>query len=427
MKKLTVLFALVATATLNAQFKIQVAAPADFTVNEAILQTLNGSKDIIHSQGVKKGNTWTFEHKTPYRGLMKIYFPQNNEAVNFISENKDVNIQLTSAGNKIKEILYLDPSNKLMDEVQDQQRKNELIFPALVQIQDYYKSNSDFGTALRKEIEKLGQPVKIDANQHPFVHYYNTNYNKFLVKSALQKEPTEGEIVSFISNTNEMLETSSLLRPLLMSFLNTAKTGNMETSIDNLLSKVVLETPRGQLVLSELIELFGAYEMTDLKTKYLTKAKNLKCTIYDRLANTLKTNAAVEMGAVFPNYTFTSASKTTAKNIHDVKANRKVIVFWSSSCSHCEADLPKLLQKYNALKASNVEIIGLSLDTEKEVYQQKVAAYPWINATELRGWNSSFVDTYGLHATPTYFVLDSNNKIIAKPNMADDVLKFLQL
>ncbi len=421
------LTALGAYSVLNAQFKISVNAPADYAVQEAILYTLNGSKDIVHSKATKKGNGFNFDVKDNYRGLLKLYFPQNNESVSFISENKDVKIQLLTTGNKVKEVLYLDPVNKLMDEVQEKQRQNEIVFPALVQIKDHYKSNSDFGIALQKEIDRLGDPVKIDPAANPFISYYNTNYNKFLVKSAAQKEPTENEIANYLANTNEMLESSSLLRPVLMSFLNTVPSGKIEASVDDLLQKVVVETPRGQLIMAELIELFGAYEMTDLKTKYLTKAKNLKCTIYDRLASTIKTNAAVEIGAVMPNYTFTSALNTGAKSIHEVKANRKVIVFWSSTCSHCEADLPKLLQKYNAMKASGVEVIGLSLDTEKEVYQQKAGAYPWINTTELRGWNSSFVDLYGLHATPTYFVLDSGNKIIAKPNMADDVLRFLNL
>lgn len=419
--------ALGAFSLLNAQFRISVNTPGDYAMQEAILYTLNGSKDIVHSKAARKGNAFTFDVKENYRGLLKIYFPQNNESVNLISENKDVKVQLVTSGNKINEVQYLDPANKLMNEVQQTQRQNETVFPALLQIKDYYKSNSDFGIALQKEIDRLGVPAKIDPTANPFISYYNTNYNKFLVKSAGQKEPTESEIADYLANTNEMLESSSLLRPVLVSFLNTVPSGKMEASVDNLLQKVIVETPRGQLIMAELIDLFGAYDMTELKNNYLTKAKNLKCTIYDRLATTIKTNDAVQIGSVMPDYRFTSVLNTNAKSIHDVKANRKVVVFWSSACSHCEADLPKLLQKYQALKSAGVEVVGLSLDTEKQVFQQKAGAYPWINATELRGWNSTFVDMYGLHATPTYFVLDAGNKIIAKPNMADDVLRFLKL
>jgi hypothetical protein len=81
--------------------------------------------------------------------------------------------------------------------------------------------------------------------------------------------------------------------------------------VDKLLDRLKVETPRGQTVLSELIDIFDVYQMDEFK--YL-KAKNLKCTINDRLASTLKSNANVEMGAVFPNYKFQSPLNTTAKS-----------------------------------------------------------------------------------------------------------------
>ena len=113
-------------------------------------------------------------------------------------------------------------------------------------------------------------------------------------------------------------------------------------------------------------------------------AKGLKCTINDRLASTLKSNAATDIGAVFPAYKFHSAVNTNAKSIADVKADKKVIVFWSSTCSHCENELPQLLTKYKDLQAKNIQIIGMSLDTDKNAYTTKIAAFPWINDSELR-------------------------------------------
>ena len=52
---------------------------------------------------------------------------------------------------------------------------------------------------------------------------------------------------------------------------------------------------------------------------------------------------------------------------------------------------------------------------------------PWINDSELKGWNSTFSETYNIHATPSYFILDSDNKIIAKPDHAVDVISYLKL
>ncbi len=169
-----------------------------------------------------------------------------------------------------------------------------------------------------------------------------------------------------------MLESSSLLRPVLVAYLNSGGNTNVAGSVDKLLDRLKVETPRGQTVLSELIDIFDVYQMDEFKNKYLTQAKNLKCTINDRLASTLKSNANVEMGAVFPNIKFQSATNTTAKSLHDIKADKKVIVFWSSTCSHCESELPKLLEKYNELKAKNIQVVGLSLDVDKILIPKKL-------------------------------------------------------
>lgn len=411
---------------LKAQFSVSIYAPTDFKEQEGILYTLSGSKDIIVTKEQNKNNSWVFKYPKSYSGMMKVYFPNTNNTVSFISENKNVEIKLETQNNKIKNVIYQDEANNLMNSIQEYSQKKELILPALVQIKEYYKDDTDFGKALVKEMGNLSGSNIIDQTKHPFVYYYNTNYNKYLSNDAAKKVSTD-EIVDFFDKSNDMLESSSLVRPILVAYLNNAGNSNVGSSVDKLLDRLKVETPRGQTVLSELIDIFDVYEMTELKNKYLTLAKNLKCTITDRLATTLKANANVEIGAVFPNYKFHSPVNTAAKTIADVKADKKIVVFWSSTCSHCETELPQLLAKYNELKAKNIQIIGLSLDSDKDSYTKKIIAFPWINDSELRGWNSSYAETYNVHATPSYFILDANNKIISKPDHVGDVLTYLNV
>lgn len=411
---------------LKAQFSVSIYAPADFKEQEGILYTLSGSKDIIVTKEQNKNNSWVFKYPKSYSGMMKVYFPNTNNTVSFISENKNVEIKLETQNNKIKNVIYQDEANNLMNNIQEYSQKKELILPALVQIKEYYKDDTDFGKALVKEMGNLSGSNIIDQTKYPFAYYYNTNYNKYISNDAAKKVSTD-EIVDFFDKSNDMLESSSLVRPILVAYLNNAGNSNVGSSVDKLLDRLKVETPRGQTVLSELIDIFDVYEMTEFKNKYLTLAKNLKCTITDRLATTLKANANVEIGAVFPNYKFHSPVNTAAKTIADVKADKKIVVFWSSTCSHCEAELPQLLAKYNELKAKNIQVIGLSLDSDKDSYTKKILAFPWINDSELKGWNSSYAETYNVHATPSYFILDANNKIISKPDHVGDVLKYLNV
>ncbi|MBD3905816.1 TlpA family protein disulfide reductase [Chryseobacterium sp. Ch-15] len=426
MKKIFVLSGMLLAFSMNAQFSVSIQSQPDFNEQEAILYTLNGSKDIIVTKEKSKGNVWIFKYPKNYSGMMKVYFPNTNNSVSFISENKNISIQLDTKANKIQNIIYKDESNELMNSIQESSQKKEIILPALVQIKEYYKDNTDFGKALNSELGRLSGTNSIDQSKHPFVYYYNTNYNKFLSNNPTKKV-TQEEIVNFIDKSNDMLESSSLLRPILVSYLNVGGNTNVNTSVDTLINTLNVETPRGQTVLSELIDIFDVYDMNEFKTKYLTLAKDLKCTINDRLASTLKSNAATDIGAIFPAYKFHSAVNTSAKSIAEVKADKKVIVFWSSTCSHCESELPQFLTKYKELQAKNIQIIGMSLDTDKNAYTTKIAAFPWINDSELRGWNSSFAEIYNIHATPTYFILDANNKIISKPSHVGDVLEYFKL
>jgi hypothetical protein len=180
MKKIYTLSALLAAFALQAQFTVTIQAPADFKDKDAILYTLNGSKDIVVTKEQSKNSTWTFKYPSNYVGMMKVYFPDSNNTVSFISENKNVNFKLNVQNSKVKDVIYLDEANELMSKQQEGSQKKELILPALAQIKEYYKDNTDFGKALKTEIDRLsGTSAAIDPVQHPFIAYYNTNYSKF--------------------------------------------------------------------------------------------------------------------------------------------------------------------------------------------------------------------------------------------------------
>lgn len=427
MKKIVLSLVFLNSILVYSQFTVHIKTSPIFSAKEAILYSLVGSKDVIVSKVEKKNNQWDFNMPQNYMGMLKVYFPETNSTINMISENKNIILNFDSQNNKITAVQYQDEANKLMEAIQDVEQKKEVILPALYQMQEYYKPNTEFRKSIEKEIERLSSKQIIDKEKHPFISYYNSNYNKYLVKSPTESPVSQEELQHFIVSSNEYLESSSLLRPILLSFLNSGAKSNVDVAVDQLLNKLNIETPRGQVVLSELIDLFDVYGMSNLKNKYLTEANNLKCTITDRLAKTIKVNENTKVGAIFPDYTFNNPIHTTSSSLKQIKAKNKIIVFWSSTCSHCETELPKLLPIYSELKKKNIEVVGFSLDNDLGVYKSKASVFPWINTSELKGWNSSFVETYNVHATPTYFILDENDKIVEKPDHVQDVINYFNL
>lgn len=427
MKNIIVLSLLFVATFFKAQFSVNVKAPSDFNASEAYLYKLNGSKDLIIDKAIKKNNAWDFNVKEKYEGMMKIFFPEANSSVSFVTENSNVSLSFTSKNGKVAKTDYLDDVNKIFYGLQDQQKKKEQILPALYQIVTFYREDSPFGKALNDEINNLNSPIQYNKSEHTFIDYYVNNYSKFLSETAGVKSPNNDDIINFLNTSNNFLETSSLLRPILISFLSNSNKASLNVETDKLLKTVNIETPRGQTVLSELIDIFDVYSLKDLKTKYLAEAKALKCTINERLSGTIKSNDNTAIGAVIPNYKFLSPLNTKAKSLHEVKADKKVLIFWASNCPHCEKEIGEMMTKYAELKSKNIEVVGFSLDTDKTAYADKVKLLPWINDTELKGWYSSYVETYNIHATPTFYVVDASNKIVATPDNFLEVLNFLGL
>lgn len=425
MKKLVFASSLLCSVLTFAQFDVKMTIPAYLSNSDVYLYGFNGSKEILYSKAKFSGNTANFKVDKKYVGMMRAFFQKANSSVNMVSENKDIGFKIElDSKNKISNIVFDDQTNQLFSSEIETQKKQELILPALIQIKDYYKPSDQFYKSLDSEINLLSKNGTAVYDSHPFLDYYQKN-QKYSVQERAVELKTD-DFINFYSKSGEYLETSTILKPSLVNFLNVSKS-NVEGSVDKLLDAVNLETPRGQTILSELIDIFNTYNMDKLKEKYLAQANNLKCTINDRLASTLKSNNNTEIGAKFPNNTFVNAIHTKAKSLYEVKAAKKIVVFWSSTCSHCEAELPKLLEKYDKLKAQNIEIVGFSLDSNLDDFKNKANIYPWINDSEAKGWYSSYGDTYNIVATPTYFVLDADNKILSKPNHVGDVLDYLKV
>lgn len=425
MKRILIASGFFLSVNIFAQFSVKVAIPASLADSDVYLYSFNGSKEILQSKGKISNNLATFKVEKPYTGMLRAFFKKSSSSVNMVSENKDISFKIELDNkNRISNVVFEDPTNILFSSQIDLQKKQDLILPALIQIKDYYNTSDAFYKSLEGEINALSKSDSSLDDSHPFLSFYNKN-QKFSQQEKVAELKSE-DFINFFSKSGEYLETSTILKPALINFLNVSKS-NVEGSVDKLLDAVNLETPRGQTILSELIEIFTTYNMDKMKDKYLTQATNLKCTINDRLASTIQSNKNTEIGAKFPNSVFVNQIHTKAKSLYDVKATKKIIVFWSSTCSHCEAEMPKLLEKYDKLKSQNIEIVGFSLDNNLNEFRSKANLYPWINNSEGKGWYSTYGETYNIVATPTYFVLDADNKIISKPNHVGDVLDYLKV
>jgi len=102
-------------------------------------------------------------------------------------------------------------------------------------------------------------------------------------------------------------------------------------------------------------------------------------------------------------------------------------VFWSSTCSHCLKEIPLLQSYIKTLETGKVQVVTIGLEDKPNRWQREILKYPeFIHVLGLGKWSFPLVQIYNVTATPTYYVLDKDKIISAKPYDFETLKKFLE-
>jgi len=85
-----------------------------------------------------------------------------------------------------------------------------------------------------------------------------------------------------------------------------------------------------------------------------------------------------------------------------------LIDFWDVRCGPCRKEMPNLKEIHRDFRARGLEIVGISLDTEKKLLDDylKEASLPWKIACSYDGWSDSTARLYRISATPSTWLID---------------------
>ena len=102
-------------------------------------------------------------------------------------------------------------------------------------------------------------------------------------------------------------------------------------------------------------------------------------------------------------------------SLYSVKAKVKIVDFWASWCGPCRAENPHLREVYKKYHPLGLEIIGVSLDSQKEAWLKAIEKdqLEWIHVSDLMGWENSVAKLFGVRMVPFTLILDENNTILA--------------
>lgn len=202
----------------------------------------------------------------------------------------------------------------------------------------------------------------------------------------------------------------------------------MNISTDYLLNNLSVNEKKFNEItkyLFDLLErrsLYGASEY--LAIKVLTQNS---CMVNDELAKQLELYRAMKKGNIAPDIVFNGdVTKNGSmiempKRLSDIQADYKVVIFGAGWCPKCVEELNQLLPLYEKWNSKDVEVVFISLDTDKSGFSNFSSTFPFISSCDYKKWDTQAVNDYYVFATPTLFLLDKEQKIILRPNSVKQV------
>jgi peroxiredoxin len=133
----------------------------------------------------------------------------------------------------------------------------------------------------------------------------------------------------------------------------------------------------------------------------------------------------MKTGSVVPDFTLNDLNGDPV-SLSRVLKSRTLILFWASWCSHCTEMLPQLKTWYSQNQPEDFVVIAISLDNSKEEWQSAVFSSGFeifYNLSDLKHWDGKTAEDYNIYATPTMFLINQEQKILAKPGSLNDLIK----
>ncbi len=147
-----------------------------------------------------------------------------------------------------------------------------------------------------------------------------------------------------------------------------------------------------------------------------------------------------KLGTTVPNFQIDELSGKTLDFFSEIEAKRGItlLLFWSSSCTHCQEEIPRIYALFEEFKNKGLNVVAISMDKNKNDTKYFLKEHllkaislnsfeegdtGWINSCDEKGFSSETVEKYFVYGTPMGFLIDKNKTLIGKYIESTKILK----
>lgn len=412
-----------------------------------ILYQLQGSQqNYIAYDSIKNGKFSISIPQEKESGIYRlIYDIKNRLFVDFIYGKENVSLILDPENPK-ESVKFIESDNNKI--YQDYLNKTYTIQQKIDSLQVVYFSAID--VALTKNLSEKYQETKDLLHKNQLAFEQNTT-NKFasnFIKAnarynadSLIKIPSDylksvkDHFFDNINLQNNALLNSSFINDKINDFIFYLNNSDDDAQLKKLrketitlvMNKIGTEYNLAKDIQEGLLNTFTQQEDITMVNYVLNYYLQLPREYQDiGFVNDIKGQLKTAVGMIVPNINW--KENGVQKDLHSLtNAANYVIVFWSSTCSHCLLEMPVLYDYFKDNAQVKVIAVGLEDNTSKTGWQSMITQYP--NFSHVFGenkWKNKYASLYGINATPSFFVLDSKKKVLAKPDDVDELKMFYE-
>ncbi|MFB1040876.1 MAG: TlpA disulfide reductase family protein [Polaribacter sp.] len=441
MKKIALLIILISSFA-QAQFSINGTLTHSLDTDWVVLYRIEGSKPQFVQNTTIKKDTLLIEGKKKAINIFKFELPATAKAgtyrvryrtrgisfVDFIFNKEDVSFtfhpdypQQAILFSKSKEnIVY---KNYLKDISKQQQKLDSLQIKAIENLE------IDLDQAYKTALKRINgiQEKYIESTKNMYVYPFikaSLRVNSAEIKTNLQDYMYAVKHTFFdpIDFSNETLINSSFLIDRIADYIfymnysedKTTQQALYKSAVKTVFTKIE-DSVLKKYIIEFLIEKFeenNNFRMIDFlfKNYYDALPKSLQNATFKTEKIKL---LATAIGSIAPNFSWKEHGKDFQLSTLN-EAKNYLLVFWSTGCSHCLKEIPEL---YTFLQdKKNLKVIAFAMENNEVRWKSLKATLPnWHHVLGLNKWENKTAKAYNINATPNYFILDANKKIIAKP------------